>query len=115
MYMRIFSDPATRCARSPDNRARLGDSDGKVGRREGRTSAMKRGVRAAGEASARLSGRPPGKKLRAHLSASCDRKLRVPQDVPFLGLGPANEMIPARRKPPTPCGRLASIDSNGAS
>src|SRR5437763_4453789 len=45
---------------------------------------MKREVRAAGEASARLWGQPLGKRWRAHLSASCDKKLGVSWNVPFL-------------------------------
>src|SRR5258707_12630614 len=57
-----------------------------------RTSAMKREVRAAAEASARLWGRPLCKRWRAHLSVSCDKKSGVPRDVPFLGLGPAIEI-----------------------
>src|SRR2546421_8711885 len=45
---------------------------------------MKREVRAAGEASARLWGQPLCKRWRAHLPASCDTKLGVPWNVPFL-------------------------------
>src|SRR5438270_10245538 len=45
---------------------------------------MKREVRAAGEASARLWGQPLCKRWRAHLSASCDTKSGVPWNVPFL-------------------------------
>src|SRR3984893_16153391 len=84
MCTQIFSGPASRCVRSPGNRARQGDSDRKAGRREARTSAMKRGVRAAAEASARLWGRPLCKRWRAHLSVSCDKKSGVPWNVPFL-------------------------------
>ena len=43
---------------NPGNRARQGDSDRQAGRRVARTSAMKRKIRAAREASARLLGRP---------------------------------------------------------
>src|SRR5258708_30747069 len=85
----MFAGPASRCVRSPGNRARPGDSDRKAGRREARTSAMKGEVRAAGQASARLWGRPLCKRWRAHLSVSYDKKSGVPRDVPFLGLGPA--------------------------
>src|SRR5216683_3249266 len=84
MYTRIFSGPASRCVRSPGNRARPGDSDRKAGRRAARTSAMKREGRAVGEASARLWDQPPGKRWRAHLSVSCDKKSGVPWNVPFL-------------------------------
>src|SRR5207245_8449892 len=80
----MFSGPASRCVRSPGNRGRKGDSDRKAGRREARTSAMKREVRAAGEASARLWGRPLCKRWRAHLSVSCDKKSGIPWNVPFL-------------------------------
>src|SRR6266513_2782994 len=45
---------------------------------------MKREVRAAGEASARLWGQPLCKRWRAHLSASCDKKSGIPWNVPFL-------------------------------
>src|SRR5437667_6780818 len=101
--MRTFSGPAGRCVRSPGNRARQGDSDRKAGRREARTSAMKKEVRAAGEASARLSGRPLCKRWRAHLPVSCDKKLDVPWDVPFLGR--AIEMMRTSQEPATPCGK----------
>src|SRR5713101_4343154 len=113
MYTRIFSGPASRCVRSPGNRARQGDSDRKVGRREARTSAMKKEVRAAGEASARLSGRPLYKRWRAHLYVWCDKKRGVSWDVPFLGR--AIEMTRASQKSPAPCGRPASIGSDAAS
>src|SRR5947209_9322734 len=96
----MFSGPASRCVRSPGNRARQGDSDWKAGRREARTSVMKREVRAAAEASARLWGRPLCKRWRAHLSVSCDKKSGVPRDVPFLGPGPAIAMMRASQKPP---------------
>src|SRR6202521_3403543 len=45
---------------------------------------MKREIRAAGEASSRLWGRPLCKRWRAHLSVSCDKKSGVPWNVPFL-------------------------------
>src|SRR2546421_5851224 len=45
---------------------------------------MKRGVRAAGAASVRLWGRPPGKRWKVRLFVSCDKKLGVSQHVPFL-------------------------------
>src|SRR5437660_12383292 len=61
---------------------------------------MKREVRAAAEASARLWGRPLCKRWRAHLSVSCDKKSGVPRDVPFLGPGPAIAMMRASQKPP---------------
>src|SRR5256714_5213408 len=80
----MFSGPASRCVRSPGNRARPGESDRKAGRRAARTSAMKREVRAAAEASARLWDQPLGKRWRAHLSVSCDKKSGVPWNVPFL-------------------------------
>src|SRR6202521_6115701 len=80
----MFAGPASRCARSPGNRARQGESDRKAGRRAARTSAMKRGVRAAGAESARLWGRPLCKRWRAHLPVSCDKKSGVPWNVPFL-------------------------------
>src|SRR6266566_6349234 len=80
----MFSGPASRCVRSPGNRARPGESDRKAGRRAARTSAMKREVRAAGEAPARLWDQPLGKRWRAHLSVSCDTKSGVPWNVPFL-------------------------------
>src|SRR5579884_227163 len=95
----MFSGPASHCVRSPGNRARPGDSDRKAGRRAARTSAMKREGRAAGEASARLWGRPLCKRWRAHLSVSCDKKSGVPRDVPFLELGPAILITAARRWP----------------
>src|SRR5215467_6317653 len=90
-----------------------GDSDRKAGRREARTSGRKREPRAAGEASARPWGHLLCKRWRAHLSVSCDKKSGVPRDVPFLGLGPAVEMMQASQKPPIPCERPASIGSNG--
>src|SRR6266576_3384714 len=99
----MFAGPASRCVRSPGNRARQGDSDRKAGRREARTSAMKKEVRAAGEASARISGRPLCKRWRAHLYVSFDKKSGVPRDVPFLGL--AIEMMRASQKSPIPYGR----------
>src|SRR6266567_5055396 len=99
MYTRIFSGPASRCVRSPGNRARQGDSDRKAGRREARTSATKKEVRGAGEASARLLDRPLYKRWRAHLSVSCDKKSGVPWDVPFLGLGRVIETMRALQKP----------------
>src|SRR5438105_9171369 len=80
----MFSGPASRCVRSPGNRARPGESDRQAGRRAAQTSAMKREVRAAGEASARLWGQPLCKRWRAHLSASCDKKSGIPWNVPFL-------------------------------
>src|ERR1700726_3213582 len=80
----MFSGPASRCVRSLGNRARQGDSDRQAGRRAARTSAMKREVRAVGEASARLWDQPLGKRWRAHLSVSCDKKSGVPWSVPFL-------------------------------
>src|SRR6266581_1293586 len=101
----MFSGPASRCVRSPGNRARQGDSDRKAGRREARTSAMTREVRATGEVSARLSGRPLYKRWRAHLSVSCDKISAVASDVPFLQR--AIEMMRASQKPPTPFGRPA--------
>src|ERR1700740_182584 len=97
-YTRIFSGRANRCARSRDNRARQGDSDRKAGRRGARTPAKKREVRAAGEASALLSGRPLYKRWRAHPSAWCDKKSGVAWDAPLLGLEPI-EMMRASRKP----------------
>src|ERR1700730_7939418 len=100
MCTQIFSGPASRCVRSPGNRARQGDSDRKAGRREARTAAMKREVRAAKEAPARLSGQPLYKRWRAHLSVSCDKKSGVPRHVPFLGFGPTIEMMRASQKPP---------------
>src|SRR5215831_9143092 len=66
---------------------------------------MKREIRAAGEASARLSGRPPYKRWRAHVSASCDTKSGILQDVPLREPGPGMEMTRASRKPPTLHGR----------
>src|SRR5207237_62125 len=101
----MFSGPASRCVRSPGNRARQGDSDRKAGRREARTSAMTREARGAGEASARLSGRPLYKRWRAHLSVSCDKKSGVAWDVPFLQR--ALEMMRASQKPARPCVRPA--------
>src|SRR5438270_8564708 len=95
MCTRIFSGPANRCVRSPGNRARQGDSDRKAGRREARTSAMKKEVRAAGEAPARLGGRPLCKRWRAHLSVPCDKKSSVPRDVRLLEVAPAIEMMRA--------------------
>jgi len=104
--MRISSGPASHCVRSPGNRARQGDSDRKAARREVRTSAMKRGVRAAGESSARLWDRPLCKRWRAHRSVSCDTKSDVPPDVPFLALGRTIEMMRAPQKPRMRCTRL---------
>src|SRR2546421_2637136 len=89
----MFSGPASRCVRSPGNRARPGESDRKAGPRAARTSAMKRGVRAAGAASARLWGRPLGKRWRAHLPASCDKKSGIPWNVPFFDLGLATDLL----------------------
>src|SRR5205807_4501496 len=80
----MFSGPASRCVRSPGNRARPGESDRKAGRRAARTSAMKREVRAVGAASARLWDQPLRKRWRAHLSVSCDKKSGVSCNVPFL-------------------------------
>src|SRR5438105_9666232 len=80
----MFSGPASRCVRSPGNRARPGEIDRKAGRRAARTSAMKREVRAAGAASARLWDQPLGKRWRVHLPVSCDTKSGVPWNVPFL-------------------------------
>src|SRR5438552_18979680 len=96
MCTRILSDPASRCVRSPDNQARQDDSDRRAGQREARTFATKTGVRATGEASARLSDRPLYKRWRAHLFLSCDKKSGVPWDVPCLGQ--AIEMMPASQK-----------------
>src|SRR5580658_1763567 len=119
MYMRIFSDPASRCARSPDNRAPRGDSDRKAARTEARTSARRRAVRVAAEASERLSRRPLYKKSRAHRSVPCDKKLDVPWNFPFVGpeqaIELAIEMTRAPQKSPRPCVRPASIGSHGAS
>src|SRR5438445_2646153 len=101
----MFSGPASRCVRSPGNRARQGDSDRKAGRREARTSAMAREARGAGEASARVSGRPLYKRWRAHLSVSCDKMSGVASDVPFLQR--AIEMMRASQKPARSCVRPA--------
>src|SRR5437016_13500051 len=91
MCTQISSGPASRCAQSPGNRARQGESDRKAGRTEARTSAMKREARGAGELSAPLSGRLLDKRWRAHLFLPCDKKSGVPRDVPFLGRAPTNE------------------------
>src|SRR5271155_5873965 len=102
----MFLGPASCYVRSPGNRARLGDSDRKAGRRAARTFARKREVRATRVAWARLSGQPPCKRWRDHRSVSCDKKSGVPWDLlfvaPFLGFGPAIGrrivMMPASQK-----------------
>src|SRR5437868_8973829 len=109
MYTRTFSGPAPRCVRTVGNRAQQGDSGRQDERREARTFVMTRAVRAAEEASARLSGRPLCKRWRAHLLVLCDKKSGVPWDVPFLRIGRAIETMPASQKSPIPYGRPASI------
>src|SRR5205807_3801689 len=66
---------------------------------------MTREARGAGEASARLSGRPLYKRWRAHLSVSCDKMSGVASDVPFLQR--AIEMMRASQKPARSCVRPA--------
>src|SRR5271166_4207567 len=65
------------------------------------------------EVSARLSGRPLGKRLRARLSVWCDKKSGVPWNFPFLGLGPAIDVMGALQKPRMLCRRPASTGSKG--
>src|SRR5580692_714725 len=83
----MFSGPASRCVRSPDNRARQGDSDRKDGCREARTFAKKTANRAAGESSGRLSDQTPDRKLTAHRSVRCDKKSNASWFVPLVASG----------------------------
>src|SRR5580700_5789379 len=94
----MFSGPASRCGQSPDSRARPGDSDQKAERTKARTSGMKREARATAIALGRLSVRPLCKRWRAHLPVSCDKKSGDSRDVPFLGRGPAVELVRASWK-----------------
>ena len=114
-YNRTAWGPASRCVRSLGNRARQGGTDRRAERREARTSATKREIRAAGEASARLSSRPLGKRWRARLSVWCDKKSGVPWNFPFLWLGLAIDVMGALQKPRMLCRRPASIGSKGVS
>src|SRR6266481_1416950 len=98
----MFSGPASRCGQSPDSQALPGDSDRKAERIGARTSGMKKEARAAAKALARLSARPLCKRWRVHLPASCDRKSGGSRDVPFLGRGPAVEILRASQKPSAP-------------
>src|ERR1700687_2382956 len=91
-YTQISWGPASRSARNLDNRARQGDSDRKAGLRAARTSVMMMEVHAAEESSARLAARPLGRKWKARLSVSCDKKSGAAQDVPFLGPGSGTEI-----------------------
>src|SRR5580658_11081884 len=109
----MFSGPASRCVRSPDNRARQGDSDRKDGCREARTFAKKTANRAAGESSGRLSDQPPGRKLKAHRSVRCDRVSDISWDVPFRCPGRTIEMMRALRQSPVSCRRAARMNLNG--
>src|SRR5580698_3235846 len=82
----MSSGLASRCAQNPGNRAQPGDSDQKDGRKAARTFATMTEARAATEASARLSPRPPGRRWKAHRSVSCDRKSDMSWKDPFRAL-----------------------------
>src|SRR5271156_4771854 len=107
--MQTFSGPANRCVRSPDNRAPRDDSDRKAARREARTFAMTKEVRAAGESLAHLSAQPPGKKSRAHRFVRCDTQSSVLESVPryFPSLGFLPGCFPGRSLGPEPGSELA--------
>src|SRR6266566_4128031 len=106
----MLSGPGSRCVRSLGNRARPGDNDRTGGRREARTSAMKREGRAAAAAWARLSGPPLCKRWRGHLPVSYDRRSGVPRDVPFLGPGPAIATLRSKRASSAPVPRHLEDD-----
>src|SRR5437868_14863987 len=76
---------------------------------------MKTGVRAAGEASARLSARPLCKRWRVHLPLSCDKQSGISRDVPFPGRGPAIEILRASEKPSASYERPARTGAQGTS
>src|SRR5712671_4311633 len=109
----MLSGLASHCVRSRGNRARQGDSDRKAGRREARTSARKTGVRATGEASARLSPLPLCKRWRVHLPVSCDKTSGISRVVPFPGRRPAVEILRASKKALAPSDKPATIGANG--
>src|SRR5580700_11964239 len=73
----MLSGQATRCVRSPGNRAPQGDNDPKADQRAARTSAMTREVRAAILASVRLADPPHGRRWKAHQLASFYKTLAV--------------------------------------
>src|SRR5579871_1357183 len=121
----MFLGPANRYVRSQGNRAQQGDIDRKAGRREARTSAMTREVRAQGAASARLSGRPLCRRGKAHRCVLSDTTSGISRDVPFFAPvvelvpgsgqatdGPAMEMMRASEKPSMPCESPAGSESN---